>query len=130
MGGQASGGRPICQTFTCPPNMTTKNPFELIKCTHWACVVTENWWNKLYFYMQHFKQNFFVSVSVCYLYDQTNNCLKYGFFNKVISERWTLLQHHAQKWGQICCKSVQLVKGSSFRNDLLQNPYFRAVILV
>ena len=30
-----------------------------------------------------------------------------------------------QKWGQICWKSVQLVKGSSFRNDLLQNPYFK-----
>ena len=26
-----------------------------------------------------------------------------------------------QKWWQICWKSVQLVKGSSFRNDLLQN---------
>ena len=70
MGGQASGGRPICQTFTCPPNMTTKNPFELIKCTQWACVVNENWWNKLYFYTQHFKQNFFVSVWVCYMYKQ------------------------------------------------------------
>ena len=32
-----------------------------------------------------------------------------------------------QKWGQICCKSVQLVRGSSFRNDLLQHPYFRAL---
>ena len=32
--------------------------------------------------------------------------------------------NHAQKWGQICCKSVQLVIGSSFWNDLLQNPYF------
>ena len=51
---------------------------------------------------------------------------------------WTLIQHicphfwawllntlnHAQKWGQMCCKSVQLVRGSSFRNVLLQNPYF------
>ena len=32
--------------------------------------------------------------------------------------------NHAQKWGQICCKSDQLVRGSSFRNDLLHNPYF------
>ena len=32
--------------------------------------------------------------------------------------------NHAQKWGQICCKSVQLVRGSFFWNDLLQNPYF------
>ena len=30
-----------------------------------------------------------------------------------------------QKWWQICWKSVPLVKGSSFRNDLLQNPYFK-----
>ena len=29
-----------------------------------------------------------------------------------------------QKWGQICWKSVQLVRGSSFQDDLLQNPYF------
>ena len=35
-----------------------------------------------------------------------------------------VFSNHAQKWGQICCKSVQLVIGSSFRNDLLQNPYF------
>ena len=34
------------------------------------------------------------------------------------------LSNHAQKWGQICCKSVQLVRVSSFWNDLLQNPYF------
>ena len=33
--------------------------------------------------------------------------------------------NHSQKWGQICYKSVQLVRVSSFRNDLLQNPYFR-----
>ena len=32
--------------------------------------------------------------------------------------------NHAQKWGQVCCKSVQLVRVSSFRKDLLQNPYF------
>ena len=24
--------------------------------------------------------------------------------------------NHAQKWGQICCKSVQLIRVSSFRN--------------
>ena len=30
-----------------------------------------------------------------------------------------------QKWGQICWKSVQLVRGSSFWNDLLQNPFFK-----
>ena len=30
------------------------------------------------------------------------------------------------EWGQIlCCKSVQLVRGSSFRSDFLQNPYFK-----
>ena len=32
--------------------------------------------------------------------------------------------NHAPKWGQIFWKSVQLVRGSSFRNDLLQYPYF------
>ena len=32
---------------------------------------------------------------------------------------------HAQKWGQICCKSVRLARDSSFWNDLLQNPYFK-----
>ena len=34
--------------------------------------------------------------------------------------------NHTQKWRQICWKSVQLVRGSFFRNDLLQNPYFSA----
>ena len=38
--------------------------------------------------------------------------------------------NHAQKWGQICCKSVQLVRGSSFPNDLLQNPYFRGAFII
>ena len=38
--------------------------------------------------------------------------------------------NHAQKWGQICCKCVQLVRGSSFRNDLLQNPYFKQILLL
>ena len=66
-------------------------------------------------------------------------------FEQVISEWWTSDQlntfwtylsslldmiaiapsNHAQKWGQICWKSVQLVRGSSFINDLLQNPYFK-----
>ena len=75
--------------------------------------------------------------------------LKYGFCNKVISERWNSDQlttfttylsslldliaeynsNHAQKWGQICCKSVQLVRVSSFRNNLLQNPYFNRLSL-
>ena len=56
---------------------------------------------------------------------------------------WTLFQHicpyfwvglllhpanQNQKWGQICLKSVQLVRGSSFRNGLLQNPYFRRTV--
>ena len=71
--------------------------------------------------------------------------LKCGFCNNSFRKdepltSWTILQHmhlssifgvisivfsnHPQKWGQICCKSVQLVRGSSFRNDLLQNPYF------
>ena len=36
-----------------------------------------------------------------------------------------VFSNHAQKCGQICCKSVQLVRVSSFRNDLLQNTYFR-----
>ena len=35
-----------------------------------------------------------------------------------------VFSNHAQKWGQIYCKSVQPVRGSSFRNDMLQNPYF------
>ena len=38
--------------------------------------------------------------------------------------------NHAQKRGQICYKSVQLVRGSSFRNDLLQNPYFSLMLLM
>ena len=38
-----------------------------------------------------------------------------------------VFNNHAQKWGHIWCKSVQLVGGSSFRNDLLQNPYFKCV---
>ena len=28
---------------------------------------------------------------------------------------------------KVCCKSVQLVRGSSFWNDLLQNPYFNSM---
>ena len=36
-----------------------------------------------------------------------------------------VFSNHAQKWGQICSKSVQLVRSSPFRNDLLQNPYFK-----
>ena len=35
--------------------------------------------------------------------------------------------NHAQKLGQICFKSVQLVRGSSFRSDFLQNSYFKDV---
>ena len=48
--------------------------------------------------------------------------LKYGFCNKVVIA--IVFSNHAQKWGQICCKSVQLVRVSSFRNDLLQNSDF------
>ena len=32
--------------------------------------------------------------------------------------------NHTQKWGQICCKSVQLVRGSSFRNDFVTKSIF------
>ena len=42
--------------FYMSPKYDNKNPFELIKCTQWACVVNENWWNKLHFYTQHFKK--------------------------------------------------------------------------
>ena len=35
-----------------------------------------------------------------------------------------------QKWRQKSWKSVQLVRGSSFWNDLLQNPYFRSTFLL
>ena len=35
-----------------------------------------------------------------------------------------IFSNHTQKWGQICYKSVQLVRGLSFWNDFLQNPYF------
>ena len=65
--------------------------------------------------------------------------LKYGFCNKVILERWNSDQlttfttylsslldviaeynsNHAQKWGQICCESGQLVRVSFFRNDFV-----------
>ena len=47
---------------------------------------------------------------------------------------WTLLQHtwllntiavKPKKRGKNGCKSVQLVRVSSFRNDLLQNAYFK-----
>ena len=73
----------------------------------------------------------------------TTELLKYGFCNKSFRKdepltSWTLLllssllgviaivfSNHAQKWGQICCKSVQLVRGSSFWNDFLQNTYFK-----
>ena len=67
------------------------------------------------------------------------NYLKYGFCNKVISERWNSDQlttfttylsslldliaeynsNHAQNWWQICCESVQLIRFSSFRNDFV-----------
>ena len=36
--------------------------------------------------------------------------------------------NHAQKRGQICCKSVQMVRGSSLQNDLLQNLYFNCIL--
>ena len=56
----------------------------------------------------------------------------YGKMNTFTTYLFSLLgviaivfRNHAQKWGQICCKSVQLVRGSSFRNGLLQNPYFK-----
>ena len=65
--------------------------------------------------------------------------LKYGFCNKVILERWNSVQlntitthlssllgviaivfsNQAQKWEKIFCKSVQLVRVSSFRNDFV-----------
>ena len=65
--------------------------------------------------------------------------LKYGFCNKVISERWNsdqlntfttylssllgviaiVFSNHVQKWGQICCESGQLVRVSFFRNDFV-----------
>ena len=59
--------------------------------------------------------------------------LKYGFcrwnsdqLNTFTTFLYTLLgviakydSNHAQKWGQICCKSVQLVRVSSFRNDFV-----------
>ena len=62
--------------------------------------------------------------------------LKYGFCNKSFRKgetltSWTLLQHicsHFWAWmllySAIKPKSVQLVRVSSFQNDLLQNPYF------
>ena len=37
------------------------------------------------------------------------------------------ISKHAQTWGQIWWKSVQLVRGASFRNGLLQNTYFSFV---
>ena len=74
--------------------------------------------------------------------------LKYGFCNKVFSERWNSDQlntfttylsslfgviaeynsNHAQKWGQICSKCVQLVRVSFFWSDFLQNPYFNSIL--
>ena len=39
-------------------------------------------------------------------------------------------ENDTQKGEQICCKSVQLVRGSSFRNDLLQNPYFTKYFVI
>ena len=90
-----------------------------------------------------YKMNDFIAVKWC---DRKKvNALKYGFCDKSFQKdepltSWTLFStylssllgviagynsNHAQKCGQICCKSVQLVRGSSFRNDLLQNPYFK-----
>ena len=63
--------------------------------------------------------------------DYTNyakNSLKYGFCNKSFRTVEEYNSNHAQKWGQICCKSVQLVRGSFFRNDLLQIPYFSCLL--
>ena len=46
------------------------------------------------------------------------------FLQHICPHFWGYNSNHAQKWGQICCKSVQLVRGSSFRTDLSQNSYF------
>ena len=70
------------------------------------------------------------------------NTVKYGFCNKSFRKdepltSWTLLEENIILYNVLirgessCCnfgwlddKYVQLVRGSSFRNDLLQNPYF------
>ena len=66
------------------------------------------------------------------------NLLKYEFCNKSFRKNepltsWTLFSPLIKTLGERASnfentyveKSVQLVKGSSFRNDLLQNPYFK-----
>ena len=71
------------------------------------------------------------------------NLLKYEFCNKSFRKNepltsWTLFSPLIKTLGERASnfentyveKSVQLVKGSSFRNDLLQNPYFSTAFKV
>ena len=70
------------------------------------------------------------------MYAKTKLKLKYGFCKKSLRKNDQLntfatylssllgviaivFSNHAQKWGQICCKSGQLVRVSSFRNDFV-----------
>ena len=63
------------------------------------------------------------------------NLLKYGFCNNSFRKRWTSDQlntfttYLSSLLGVIAIDKyvVKVVKGSSFRNHLLQNPYFRCV---
>ena len=72
--------------------------------------------------------------------------LKYQFWKNVTSEKWNsdqlttfttylssllgviaiVFSNHAQKWGQICCESGQLVRVLFFRNPYFRNPTGRA----
>ena len=64
--------------------------------------ISERWTSDQLTAVEHFSNIFVLTVGwVCYCTPQTH-----------------------PKWWQTCWKSVQLVRGSFFRNDLLQNPYF------
>ena len=91
-----------------------------------------NYWNLMWFRIIKTKLSKSENHSCTYV-------LKYGFCNKVISERWNsdelntfttylfsllgviaiVFSNHAQKWEQICCKIVQLDRVAFFRSLFL-----------
>ena len=91
-------------------------------------------WSKFFKFSKFFKCSKFKSCQITilkYSYDtkwcnHINSCHSKDF-KLVLNPYDAIWYNHinlCQTWWQICCKSVQLVRGSSFRNDLLQNPYF------
>ena len=129
-------------------HLETKNICTTLYFDVWTYNVVgwNQFWSSVIF--QHLfrllKSKYLINLNLrTYINDNACNQLVLKWLcNKVISERWisdelttfttylsSLLgviadcnSNHAQKWGQIC---VQLVRVSSFRNNLFQNPYFR-----